>query len=352
MDIDLLAKFRPVAAPQIIEDAYSADQFERMVAVINREGPWTLILAQHFKTPEEVIATTSGSVPEGFKPTWDMFLSPVFRGYFAKGSTSLYPELEDCFFNKRFLDLARAYWGAKYAQPESMLFNLQGPCPMGGMPHIDGTRFRGVDMDNTPPWLLNTMCKSTLFKPWQAKKAQVIAWYYKGSVGGGFHYWPEGPGNPYQTIEAPMWGRAVVVENEMMYHTAQANGPEAMRRPAGLDITSTIETDPDHAGGWRIMTEGQVIQQIPAIESRYLFHWNAQVFMDLDELKVTLDHKDDLTHERVFDVFIADLRQRGITFEVPSDPMYDPAFIGLLTRTYDHGFPTHMPTEPLTPLAA
>lgn len=352
METDLLAKFRPVAAPQIIEDAYSADQFERMVGVINREGPWTLILAQHFKTPEEVIATTSGSVPEGFKPTWDMFLSPVFRGYFAKGSTSLYPELEDCFFNKRFLDLARGYWGAKYAQPESMLFNLQGPCPMGGMPHIDGTRFRGVDMDNSPTWLLNTMCKSTLFKPWQAKKAQVIAWYYQGSVGGGFHYWPEGPGNPYQTIEAPMWGRAVVVENEMMYHTAQANGPEAMRRPAGLDITSTIETDPDSPGGWRISTEGQVIQQIPAIESRYLFHWNAQVFMDLDELKLTLDHKDDLSHERVFDTFIADLRQRGIAFEVPSDPMHDAAFIGLLTRVYDHGFPTHMPTEPLTPLAA
>lgn len=352
METDLLAKFRPVAAPQIIEDAFSADQFERMVGVINREGPWTLILAQHFKTPEEVIATTSGSVPEGFKPTWDMFLSPVFRGYFAKGSTSLYPELEDCFFNKRFLDLARGYWGAKYAQPESMLFNLQGPCPMGGMPHIDGTRFRGVDMDNSPTWLLNTMCKSTLFKPWQAKKAQVIAWYYQGSVGGGFHYWPEGPGNPYQTIEAPMWGRAVVVENEMMYHTAQANGPEAMRRPAGLDITSTIETDPDNAGGWRISTEGQVIQQIPAIESRYLFHWNAQVFMDLDELKLTLDHKDDLSHERVFDTFIADLRQRGIAFEVPSDPMHDAAFIGLLTRVYDHGFPTHMPTEPLTPLAA
>ncbi len=352
MDTALLDKFRPVAAPQIIEGAYSADQFDRMLGVLNREGPWTLILAQHFKTPEEVIATTSGSVPEGFKPTWDMFLSPVFRGYFARGSTCLYPELEDCFFNQRFLGLARGYWGAKYAQPESMLFNLQGPCPMGGMPHIDGTRFRGVDMDNTPPWLLNTMCKSMLFKPWQAKKAQVIAWYYKGSVGGGFHYWPEGLTGPYQTIPAPMWGRAVVVENEMMYHTAQANGPEAMRRPAGLDITSTIETDPDHAGGWRILTDGKVIQQIPAIESRYLFHWNAQVFMDLAELKVTLDHKDDLTHERVFDTFIADLRQRGIAFEVPSDPMSDAAFIGLLTRVYDHGFPTHMPTEPQTPLAA
>lgn len=352
MSVDLLAKFRPVASPQIIENAYTPDQFERMVAIMNREGPWSLILAQHFKTPEEVVATTSGSVPEGFTPTWDMFLSPVFRGYFAKGSTSLYPEIEDCFFNKQFLDLARGYWGAKYAQPESMLFNLQGPCPMGGMPHIDGTRFRGIDMDNTPPWLLNTMCKSMLFKPWQAKKAQIIAWYYKGSVGGGFHYWPDGPAQPFKTIPAPMWGRAVVVENEMMYHTAEGCGPEDMRRPAGLDITSMIGTDPDHEGGWQITTHGEVIQQIPASESRYLFHWNAQIFMDLDELKVTLDHKDDLTHDRVFDIFFADLRQRGIAFSEPSDPISDPALIGLLSRVYDHGFPTYMPQDAVPPLAA
>ncbi|AXU21343.1 hypothetical protein C7W88_20875 (plasmid) [Novosphingobium sp. THN1] len=118
--------FRPVAAPRVIENAYSPDQHARMLEIVRSNGPWSLILAQHFKSPEEVVATTSGAVPEGFKPTWDMFLSPVFRGYFGTAGTAFYSEIEDCFFNSHFLALVRDYWGARYATPENMLFNIQG----------------------------------------------------------------------------------------------------------------------------------------------------------------------------------------------------------------------------------
>jgi len=68
--------------------------------------------------------------------------------------------------------------------------------------------------------------------------------------------------------------------------------------------------------------------------------------MDDEELKLTLDHTDDLTHDRVFDMIIADLRERGETFEMPSDPLTDQKFIGLMTRVYDLGKPTHYPPEP------
>mgnify|MGYP003555704042 CR=1 FL=1 len=44
-------------------------------------------------SPEEVIATTSGSVPEGMELTWDMFLTPVFRATLGRGYASLYPEI-------------------------------------------------------------------------------------------------------------------------------------------------------------------------------------------------------------------------------------------------------------------
>jgi len=44
----------------------------------------------------------------------------------------------------------------------------------------------------------------------------------------------------------------VVVENEKMYHTAQTNGPAAMRRPEGLAINSLMEADPDDATEWQI----------------------------------------------------------------------------------------------------
>ena len=344
--------FRPVAAPRVIENAFTPDQHERMLQVVRDKGPWSLILAQHFKSPEEVIATTSGSIPEGFTPTWDMFLSPVFRGYFAQASTMLHPEIEDCFFNSKFLELVRGYWGAAYATPENMLFNIQGPCAGGGSPHVDATRFRGINMHNSPIWLMNTMVKSGLFKHWQSRKAQVISWYYKGKVGGGFTYWPDGPQEQPKQIHAPMWGRAVVVENEMMYHTAQSNGPSHMRRPAGLGINSMMQANPNQHGAWQITTDGQVIQDISEEEFRFLVHWGADIYMDYAELKRALDHSDDLTHEQVFDIFIKDLRARGLTFETPSDPFSDKAFIGLLTRTYDPGAPSIFPPEPEETLAA
>jgi len=344
--------FRPIAPPQVIEDAYTEDQHRRMLNVVRQNGPWSLILAQHFKSPEEVVATTSGSMPEGFKPTWDMFLSPVFRGYFAEGSTSVHPEIDDCFYNAKFLDLVRGYWKAEYARPENMLFNIQGPCRGSDTPHVDATRFRGITHQTTPVWLMNIMVKSGLFERWRAKKAQVITWYYKGKVGGGFNYWPDGPMAEPAQLKAPMWGRAVVVENEKMYHTAEASGPAALRRPEGLAINSVISADPQDSSGWQITTNGNIIQKVPEEEFRFLVHWGADIFMDYAELKRALDHSDDIGHEQIFDMLIADMRGRGTPFEVPTDPLTDQKFITLLTQVYDPGKPAIFPPEPEEALAA
>lgn len=343
--------FTPVAPPRIIENAFTPDQHARLLKVVRDNGPWSLILAQHFKSPEEVVATTSGMMPEGFKPTWDMFLTPVFRGYMAQGHTVLHPEIEDCFFNSKFLDLVRGYWKAEYARPENMLFNIQGPCPGSRNPHVDATRFRGISFQTTPVWLMNMMVKSGLFERWRAKKAQVITWYYKGQVGGGFNYWPDGPQAAPAQIRAPMWGRAVVVENEMMYHTAEANGPAHLRRPEGLSIDSVMQAGSE-PGSWDIVDHGRVIQSVPEEEFRLLLHWGADIFTDYADLKRTLDHSDDIGHEQVFDILIADLRARGISFEMPTDPLTDAAFIALLTRVYDPGQPAMFPPEPEEALAA
>jgi hypothetical protein len=352
MDIERARLFRPVAEPRIVEDAWTEDQHRRLLGVVRGNGPWTLILSQHFKSAEELIATTAGMVPPGVTPTLDMFLSPVFRGYFSYGGTCIHPEIEDCFYNTRFLQLVREYWGAQYAEPEGMLFNIQGPCESAGAPHVDATRFRGMSLDDTPIWLMNTMVKSGLFKRWQARKAQVITWYYRGGVGGGFVYWPDGPHAQPKVLEAPMWGRAAVVENEMMFHTAQTNGPRRLRKPEGLALHSVMEADPAVDGGWRIRTDERVIQQIPEQEFRFLVHWGANVYMDLDELKRTRDHTDDITHEVAIGMLIDDLRARGERFETPVDPLTDRAFIGLLTRVYDVGLPLHWPPEPAEDRAA
>jgi hypothetical protein len=345
-------QFRPVAPPRIIENAYAEDQYRRLIGVVRQRGPWQLILAENFTTPEEVIAATSGALPEGVEATWDSVLTPVFRGYLARQGVCFYPELEDCYYNSRFLDLVRGYWGARYAEPETFLFNIQGPSPLGGPPHLDGTVFRGMTMENTPIWLLMTMAKSCLFRRWQAKKGQVIAWYYRGRVGGGFNCWPDGPrGEPMQ-INAPMWGRAVVVENEMMFHHGQACGPVTDRKPTGLDITSRFGADPASEDGWRITTGNSVNQRIPAEETRFLVHWGARLYLDFDEMKISLDHRDDLTHERAIGMLIDDMRKRDIAFETPTDPLNDRRFIGLVSQVYDIGGPANVPPDAVEVLAA
>ncbi len=336
---------RPVSAPRVLDNVYSTDQHRRLLDVVRREGPWPLIVAQHFASAEELIATVSGSMPEGVEPTFDMFLSAVFRGYYGNGGTCFYPELEDIFFNSGFLALARSYWGAQYARPTMMLFNIQGPCNSFDPAHLDATNFRGITFQNTPVWLMNTMAKSGLFRPWLQKMAQVITWFYRGDIGGGFTYWPEGPRRPPKRLAAPMWNRGVLVQNEMMYHRGEANGPIDQRHPQGLAFNSLWGADPSSPDGWQITTDGAVIQRVPAAEVRFLVHWNAEVYSDMAELKRAMDHTDDLDHERVFDTFLKDLRGRGLSFAVPSDPLHDREFIRLLTTVYDPGIPTIYPAE-------
>ncbi|GLV25817.1 hypothetical protein [Sphingobium sp. Cam5-1] len=335
---------RPIAEPQIIEGAFTEDQYQRMLHVLRNEGPWSLILAQEFTSPEQVIATTSGSLPEGVVATWDMFLSPVFRATLGRGHASLFPEIEDCFFNTKFLQLVRDYWKAKYATPNLMLVNIQGPTEAGGPPHVDGADFRGVNYQNSPSWLIGLMTKTGLFRQWQSKKAQVLTWYYKGQIGGGFTYWPDGPGGQPKQLFAPMWGRGAVVENEVMYHGANACGPAHKRRVDGLAINSVIHGDPA-SDQWQISTDGKVVERLPAEETRLLVHWGADIFMDLDDMSVTLDHSDDLTHEKVFDILISEMRARGVAFKMPNDPLKDPEFVQLLTKVFDPGLPTIMPPE-------
>jgi hypothetical protein len=345
MSEEFAALIRPSAPPRVIDGAYSEDQHRRLVDFIRTKGPWQMILAQHFASPEEVLATTSGSVPEGVELTWDMFLTPNFRGYLAKYGVCLHREVEDCFYNQTFLDLVRSYWGADYAMPDNMLFNINGPCGSNDAAHIDATSFRGVNQRNAPIYLLNTMSKSQLVRKWQARKAQVVTWFYKGTVGGGFTYWPNGLLAEPARIPAPMWNRAVVAENEMMFHRAEANGPAEERKPSGLAFNSLFDADPEIDDGWRITTDGKVVQKVPAQEMRLMIHWGANVFMDYAELKTHMEHTDDLTLDQVFDTFIKDLRSRGHVFEVPSDPLRDKNFIRLLVSVYDPGVPRIYPAD-------
>ena len=100
--MELSEVLRPAAPPREIDSVYTDDQRERLLDVVHTEGPWKLIIAQHFASADELIATMSGVFPDGFTPSLDLFLTPTFRGYLANCGAVLYPQLHDCFYNAGF----------------------------------------------------------------------------------------------------------------------------------------------------------------------------------------------------------------------------------------------------------
>lgn len=103
----------PVAPPRIIEPVYSDEQHQRMFDVVQRDGPWGTIISHHFETVDEVIATVSGVIPPDHGLTLDDIAGPHFRGFFAKNSVCFYPELEDIFYNSKFLAEVKSYWNVE-----------------------------------------------------------------------------------------------------------------------------------------------------------------------------------------------------------------------------------------------
>ena len=215
MDTAQASMMRPAAQPQVFEGAYSEDQHRRMLDVARGNGPFKLILAQHFNSAEELIATAA--------------------------------------------------------------------------------------------------CSST----------------------------------GRQRKHRSSHGITVVVSA-----VALPTGPVALRNPTGLSMNSVIEADPDKVEGWRIVDEGRILQSLPEQEFLFLVHWGGIVYTNYQKLKVSKDHSDDLSHEQVFNRFIADLKKRGMHVEEPSDPMTDKSFIKLLTSVYDPGLPLYCPPEPEEVLAS
>lgn len=329
---ELAKVLTPPAPPRVVDGVYSESQFERLLDVVKRRGPWPTIQAHHFQSVEELIATTSGVVPKNHGLTLDSIATAQFRGFYAQNSVVYHAEIEDAFYNSKLLALARDYSGARYAKPVMMLFNICGPHECGRNAHLDSPTFRGARYDDTPIWLLSVMAKSGLFLRWMIRKVQLVTWWYRGAAGS-FTYWPDGPLEPPRRIDSPMWNRGVVTENELMFHRGDSVGLPDQRALQGLAHHSLFE----YLAGedaWVITSDGRVIRRYAPEEIRFLVHWSADVYADLDEVKRVMDHADDLTHERVLDTLIADLRAKGIRVPAISDPLHDPEFIGTLMHTY------------------
>jgi hypothetical protein len=344
---ELSLRLRPVAAPRVFDDVLTAAQQATVLELIRRHGPWNLILKQHFTSLEEVVATTSGIRPDP-SVSLDYFLTPIFRGFFASDGVCLYEEAEPILYERKFFGWARDYWGTRYVRPMKILFNASGPSHSFDPGHVDSPRFRGMGLHNTPIWLLSVMFKSGLFERWRIKMCEVITWLYRGAEGGGFTYWPDGPLASPKRLTPPIWNRAVVTENTAMYHRGESCGPpEERANPTGLTFDSTFVADHESPDGWLIQSNGRALARYTTDELRLLVHWDTEVYTDLADIKLHLEHQDDLTQDRVFEALMADLRARGVAFETPSDPLHDPRFIERLAATYDVAPSSYPPEAPL-----
>jgi hypothetical protein len=230
-----------------------------------------------------------------------------------------------------------------------MLFNINGPCANRDPGHLDSPSFRGVRHENAPTWLCSVMGKSGLFTDYLVKMAQVITWF-SADEGSGFTYWPEGPLRAPARVLPPINNRGVVVQNEMMMHRGEANGPLDQQMPAGLAFDTVFSGDPADREHWLLRNGDDVIARHRTEELRFLVHWSAEVFADYDELKKNMDGSDDLTVDKAIDMLVDDVNKKGGKLDIPAAPLHDAEFIGALHAAYDLGGPAAYPEK--APLSA
>jgi hypothetical protein len=142
----------------------------------------------------------------------------------------------------------------------------------------------------------------------------------------------------------------VVVQNEMLMHRGEANGPLDQQMPANLAFDTVFTGDPSDRDQWLLKNDDQVIARHHTDELRFLVHWSAEVFSDFDELKKNMDGSDDLTVDKAIDMLVDNLAASGIKLDIPSAPLHDPVFIGALNAAYDLGGPALYPDD--APLSA
>ncbi len=254
---------------------------------------------------------------------------PWFREDWALGGEPLVEGAELILNNKKFIEAARAAFGTPRVYPEFVAVNINGPSPAGNT-HMDNASFYGATRIDYPLPFLRVMGFSGLFEAWRVVHASTLSWFYDG-VGGNFDYWPEGIDGPMLSERPPFDNVALCADTDRIYHRI---GPIGGDNAALPQMSASAEIRPDGDGNWTVLENREVRAVYPSHAIRFSILWKAEV-------RNGQSRPDDLTLDRITEIFIADLRHRRIDFHVPSDPLADTAWILLLQRIYAH--PTVIP---------
>jgi hypothetical protein len=304
--------------PIRIEPAF--DDREQIRAMFERYAPYRALASY---APEGLKDETHEETKQS--------VDPWFRGDWALAGEPLVEGAELILHNKRFLEAARTAFGTRRVYPEFVAINIIGPMP-ACTTHVDNPSFYGATRLNYPLPFLRVMGSSGLFEAWRVVRASTLSWFYDG-VGGNFDYWPSGIDGPMSSEQPPFGNVALCADTDRIYHRIGPIGDGNVELP---QITALAEIQPDGDGNWTIFENGEVRTTYPRHALRFSVLWKAEV-------RNEESRPESLTLDRAMEIFIADLRHRGVNFQVPSDPLSDTAWILLLQRVYVH--PTVTPGE-------
>jgi hypothetical protein len=303
---------RPVemlAAPVTLERAFADPEGVR--ALIHRGAPYKTIAAVH-KDPGRQTSSA-----------W-------FRNFWALGEKVTFAGAEPYFHNPIFIEAAQAAFDARVIRPLAMMTNLNPPAP-AAEPHLDLPFFRGAHRREVPSWLLAPMGYSGLFHAWAIPVASAITWFYEGE-GGAFEYWPLGLAQPSRAVHTPYSNCAVLADNEYMYHrVAQIGRPEEFITGNAVDYDARLHLVDRR---WEIRAGDRLLAAYDYPRMRLSVLWKAFCFRDEAEAAAWSNHADDLTPQRIVEIFSADLRRRGLPAEPPSDLVRDAAWRSQILETY------------------
>lgn len=251
------------------------------------------------------------------------------------------PDADFLVQNPRWVAAAREAFSARLVEPLHCTINVYGPAE-ASPPHMDLPVFRGMSAPETPIWLLMSMSQSGLFLPWLVPVASGLAWFHRDK-GGEFEYWPDGPSAPSVSVNPPMWNVGVMSDNEVMWHRVGQVG--TIDEIASLDgRLRTSAMMHRHGRQWEVRQDGETLCAIPDDRLRISLLWKAYVFSDEDHRASFRNKAYDLDTGHVAEIFMADLKQRGIDCIPPSDPVNDDAWRNLLLATYTSPFAQYRET--------
>jgi hypothetical protein len=297
------------AKPIRIEPAF--DHREQIRSMFKQHAPYRAVTAY---APEGAVDETR---QEAKRP-----VLPWFRGNWAVGGKPLVDGAEAILHNKSFLEAAGAAFGTSRVWPEMVVVNINAPMPASPT-HMDNPSFYGATREHYPLPFLRVMGNSGLFEPWRVVRASTLSWFYEGA-GGNFDYWPKGLGGPMRSEQSPFGNTALCADTDRIYHRIGPIGDPDAALPR---MSAAAHIQPDGDDNWAILENGEVRASYPSHAIRLSVLWKAEV----RDRELSADS---LTLDRIMAIFTANLRHRGVDFQMPSDPLADTPWILLLQRVY------------------